>query len=185
MDTNWKSMIEETIESRKMYEGKIVNVRLDRVRLPDGGESYREVVEHGGAVAMVPIDDEGNVYFVHQFRKPVDKVLLEIPAGRLEPGEDPEDCARRELAEEIGFWPGELQELSIFYSSPGFSNEKLYLYLTTNLEKKVLANDTDEAEFVSVEKMPLSQALEKVANGEIEDGKTAIGLVLTSFFLQQ
>jgi ADP-ribose pyrophosphatase len=173
---------EKTISSKRIYDGKIIRVRVDTVQLPDGKESCREIVEHGGAVAIVPVEDD-KVYFVRQFRKPVEKVLLEIPAGRLEPGEDPEECARRELAEEIGYWPTELQQLSFFYSSPGFSNEVLYLYLARGLVKKQA--DRDEGEFMKVETLSLPEALRRISAGEIEDGKTITGLLMASYYLSR
>ncbi|RJX28260.1 MAG: NUDIX hydrolase [Dethiobacter sp.] len=173
---------EKTISSRKIYDGKIISIRLDKVCLPDGKESFREIVEmtNAGAVAIVPIE-ENEVYFVRQFRKPVEKILLEIPAGRVEPGEDPEECARRELTEEIGYCPAELEQLSFFYSSPGFSNEVLYLYLARGLVKKQV--NRDEGEFMEVVSLPLPEALEKISSGEIEDGKTIIGLLMVSSYL--
>lgn len=171
---------EKTLDSKKIYDGKIFQVRKDRVLLPDGSESYREIVEHGGAVAVVPLIDE-QVYFVRQYRKPVEKVLLEIPAGRLEPGENPAECARRELTEEIGFWPRRLQQLAFFYSSPGFTNEVIHLYLAQDL--RVQQADRDEGEFLDVVKMPLSEAIRKVACGEITDGKTMTGLLMAASHL--
>jgi len=168
---------EKTLNSKKIYDGKIFRVRRDRVLLPDGSEGYREIVEHGGAVAIVPLVDE-QVYFVRQYRKPVEKVLLEIPAGRLEPGESPAACARRELTEEIGFWPRRLQQLAFFYSSPGFTNEIIHLYLAQELKVKQAVKD--EGEFLDVVKMPLAEALKKVACGEITDGKTMTGLLLVA-----
>lgn len=166
---------EKTIQSKKIYDGKIIKVRLDTVRLPDGNESYREIVEHRGAVAMVPLEGD-SVYLIKQFRKPIEKILLEIPAGRLEALEDPEECARRELAEEIGYWPQKLQLLSIFYTSPGFSNEKIYLYLAEGLVTQKAQRD--EGEFLEIVKLPLREAVKKIATGEIEDGKTITGLLL-------
>ena len=168
---------EKTLSSRRIYEGKIIQVRLDKVCLPDGSESYREIVEHGGAVAIVPLEGE-QVYFVRQYRKPVEKILLEIPAGRLEPGENPEECARRELAEEIGFWPRRLQQLAFFYSSPGFTNEILYLYLAQELEEQQA--EKDAGEFLEIVKIPFSEALKKISSGEIIDGKTMAGLLMTA-----
>ena len=176
-------LYEKTISSKSIYEGKIIKVRLDTVQLPNGKESYREIVEHGGAVAIVPVEDD-KVYFVKQFRKPVEKVLLEIPAGRLEPGEDPEDCARRELAEEIGFQPLELKRLSSFYSSPGFSNETLYLFLARGLVEKK-AETHDEGEFLEVEALPFQEALRRASAGEIEDGKTIAGLLMAAYYLSR
>lgn len=174
-------LYEKTIESRKVYEGKIIHVRLDRVLLPDGRESRREIVEHSGAVAIVPVDGDSGVYFVRQYRAPLEKVLLEIPAGRLEPGEEPVECAKRELAEEIGFIPGQLKQMAFIYSSPGFSDEKVYLYLAQDLVQHRLEND--EGEFLEIVRMPLKEALAMVMDGAIEDGKTITGLLLASRFL--
>ncbi len=172
---------EKTIESRKVYDGKVIRVRLDKVLLPDGREGMREIVEHSGAVAVVPVDHDNRVYFVRQYRKPLEKLLLEIPAGKLEPGEDPQECAKRELAEEIGFTPGELRQMSFMYSSPGFSDEKIYLYLARDLTRYRLEND--EGEFLEVECIPLADALDMVLDGTIEDGKTIAGILLASHFL--
>jgi len=177
----WMNLREETIESREIYKGKVIRVLIEKVRLPDGRESMREIVEHGGAVAIVPVDDDNGVYFVRQYRKPLDKILLEIPAGRLEPGEDPADCAKRELAEEIGFAPGELRQMAFLYSSPGFSSEKIYLYLARNLVRHRLEND--EGEFLEVERIPLAEALKMVTDGTVEDGKTITGILLAAHFL--
>lgn len=172
---------EKTLSSKKIYEGKIINVRLDRVHLPDGKEGCREVVELGGAVAIVPVCGE-EVYFVKQYRTPVEKVLLEIPAGRLEPGEKPEECAHRELAEEIGFGPSRLQQLAFFYSSPGFSDETLHLYLAQGLIYRPVPKE--EGEFLQVERMLFSEAMAKISRGEIEDGKTITGLLMAWQYLQ-
>lgn len=174
--------MEETIESKEIFNGKIIRVRLDKVILPDGKESQREIVQHGGAVAMVPVDEKGNIYFVRQYRKPIEKFLLEIPAGRLEPQEVPEDCARRELAEEIGLWPDKINKLSDFFSSPGFSNEKITIFMARNLRESKMR--PDEGEFIDVELYPLSKALAMISSGEIQDGKTIAGLLLAHYFLQ-
>lgn len=175
-------LFEKTISSKKIYDGKIIRVRVDTVQLPDGQESSREIVEHGGAVAIVPVENN-QVYFVKQFRKPIEKVLLEIPAGKLEQGEDPAECARRELVEEIGFWPNELELLSFFYSSPGFSNEILYLYLARRLVKKQITYDPGE--FLEVEACSFQEALKRITAGEIEDGKTIIGLLMAAHYLSR
>lgn len=175
---------EKTISSREIYSGKIINVRLDSVRLPDGKESRREIVEvvNTGAVGMVPVKD-GRVYLVRQYRKAVEKALLEIPAGRLELGEGPLQCARRELAEEIGFLPNNLQRLAFFYTSPGFSNEVLYLYLAQDLVQ--VETEKEEGEYLEVESIDLLEAIKMVSNGEIEDGKTIIGLLMASDYLSR
>lgn len=173
---------EKTISSRNIYDGKIIKVRLDKVLLRDGKESYREIVEmtSKGAVAVVPLVDD-KVYFVKQYRKSLGKALLEIPAGRVDEGEEPADSARRELTEEIGFWPNELQQIAFFYSSPGFSDEVIYLYLARDLVKHEAARD--EGEFLEIRSYPLSEALKMIVSGEIEDGKTITGLLLASYFL--
>ena len=169
---------ETTLESRSIFEGKVIKVRVDRVRLYGGQESEREIVEHVGAVAVVPVDENGMVYLVRQYRKPLEKMLLEIPAGKLEQGEDPLECARRELTEEIGFYPGTICKLTFYYSSPGFCNEGIHLYLATNL----IRQDTpgEEGEFLEVLRMPMADALAMVMSQDIEDGKTIAGLLMAA-----
>ena len=125
---------ERTISSERVYEGKIIGVRVDTVELPSGRETKREIVEHSGATAIVAVDSEGDVLLVRQYRKPVEKALLEIPAGGIEAGEDPLDCARRELAEETGFAAGRWDKLGIFYTTPGFCTEEMHVFLATGLE---------------------------------------------------
>ena len=169
---------EKTLESRRIFEGRVIKVRVDRVSLPGGQESEREIVEHLGAVAMVPVDARGRVYLVRQYRKPMEKMLLEIPAGKLEPGENPLECARRELTEEIGFFPGKIDKLTFYYSSPGFSNEGIHLYLATELVRQDTPGEEDE--FLEVLTMPLTEALDMVMSGEIEDGKTISGLLMVA-----
>ena len=169
---------EKTIESRRIFDGRVIKVRVDRVVLSGGQESEREIVEHVGAVAVVPIDENGRVYLVRQYRKPLEKMLLEIPAGKLEVGEDPLECARRELTEEIGYFPRTMRKLTFYYSSPGFSNEGIHLYLATDLVQQ----DTpgEEGEFLEVLSMPMDEALAQVTSQEIEDGKTITGLLMAA-----
>lgn len=169
---------EKTIESRSVFNGRVIKVRVDQVRLPEGQISEREIVEHLGAVAIVPVDEGGRVYLVRQYRKPMEKMLLEIPAGKLEPGEDPLECARRELMEEIGFYPQKMHKLTSYYSSPGFCNEKIHLYLATDLVSRK-APEEDE-EYLEIISMPLEEALEMVASQVIEDGKSIAGLLLAA-----
>lgn len=168
--------MEKTLSSRVVFRGKIITVRVDEVELQDGSTSKREVVEHSGAVAVLAVDDEKNVLFVRQYRKPVEQELLEIPAGKLEPGEAPEECARRELQEEAGVLPEKLVLLAEYYSSPGFASERLYVYLAGGLSAGTLQRPADE--FLTVIKMPYEEALKKAKNGEIRDGKTLIALLL-------
>jgi len=166
---------EETLSSRKLFEGRALKLRVDTVRLPDGRQTTREIVEHESCVAIVALDDADNVLLVRQFRKPVEKELLEIPAGGIDPGESPEDAVRREMREETGFLPRRVQRLGGFYSSPGFCTEYLYLYLASDLVAKPLkAEDTENITLVRV---ALSEVPELIASGAICDAKSIAGLL--------
>jgi len=146
---------EKTLSSELVYEGRAVKLRIDTVRTPGGRETTREIVEHGDCVAVIAIDADDNVLLVSQFRKPVEKELLEIPAGGIEPGEDPVECVRRELREETGYLPRKVERLGGFYSTPGYCTEYLYLYLAADLTPDPLqAEDTENIRLVRV---PLSQ----------------------------
>lgn len=149
------------------------------MKLPDGREASREVVEHSGAVGVVPLTGEGQVYLVRQYRYPIGKVTLEIPAGKLEEGEDPLDCARRELKEEVGIEASRWEPLLTFYTTPGFSNEVMHLFLATELSKKEAQPDQDE--FLQIVSLPLEEALEKARTGEIMDAKTILSLLLVRY----
>ena len=161
---------ERRIDGEEKYKGVIVRVRLDRVELCNGDISRREVVEHPGGVCILPVDAEGNCSMVRQFRYPFGRMMLEAPAGKLEYGEDPRDCAVRELSEETGFTADELIDLGAMCTSPGFSTEVLHLYLALGLHSG--ESHPDEDEFLNVEKIPLRKLTEMVMNNEIEDGKT-------------
>jgi ADP-ribose pyrophosphatase len=168
----------ELIESQTPYEGGFFSVHVDRIRLPNGREAIREFVRHPGAAAVVPLK-EGAVLLVRQNRHAVGADLLEIPAGKLDvPGEDPADCARRELKEETGFVAGVLESLGVFYSSPGFTNERFHLFLATELEQVEPAPEHDGGEPISIEWLRLEAAVDAVTTGKIADAKTALGLVL-------
>lgn len=167
-------LFEKTITSEDIFQGRIVKLRVDRVALPDGSESTREIIEHSGAVAIVAIDDEKNVYMVKQYRKAVEEVLMEIPAGTLEKGEEPLSCAKRELAEETGLIAENWQRIVSYYSAPGFVTEKLHLFLATNLAKGDTNPDQDE--FLYTVKMPLADAYKAIFAGDIKDGKSIIGI---------
>ena len=174
---------ERTIESKEIYNGKVLRLRVDRVRLPDGNETSREIVEHRGAVAIVAVDEKNRVYFVRQYRKPLEKALLEIPAGKLEEGEEPLECAKRELAEEIGYTPGDIRRLTFVYTSPGYCNERVFIYLARDLQRYQL--EKDEGEFLEVETYPLEEAVRMVLDGVIEDGKSITGILLASRYLSR
>jgi len=166
---------EVTLSSQLIYDGRAVRLRVDTVRVPGGGEASREIVEHSDCVAVIAIDAEDNVLLVNQFRKPVEKELLEIPAGGIEPGEDAVATVRRELREEIGYLPRKVERLGGFYSTPGYCTEYLHLYLATDLVPSPLnAEDTESIEVVRV---PVSQLRRLVASGDICDAKSIAGLL--------
>ncbi len=157
------------------YRGIVVNVRVDEVELADGRRSFREVVEHPGGVCVLPVDEEGYAFCVRQYRYPPAEHLLEAPAGKLEPGEEPLACAVRELSEETGFTAGKLIPLGGYYTSPGFSTERLYLYLATELRKGEA--HPDEGELLETVRIPLKELAGKALQGESPDGKTAIAVL--------
>jgi ADP-ribose pyrophosphatase len=160
----------ETVHSQPIYQGRAFSVRKDQVRLPDGAETQLDIVEHNGGVGILPLDAEGNVWFVRQYRHAIGVELLELPAGTLEPGEPPEVCAQREIQEEIGMRAGKIQKIGTFYLAPGYSSERMHLFLATELSPAPLAGDIDE--FLEIEKFPLSQIPAMIQNGQIVDGKT-------------
>jgi ADP-ribose pyrophosphatase len=169
---------EKILSSEPAYLGKLVKLFVETVELPDGNRSTREIIKHPGAVAMVPLLASGEVVLVRQFRGAADKILLEIPAGTLEAGEDPITAAGRELQEEAGYRPGKLERLGGEYTAPGYTSEFIHLFLATDLVPSRLAQDADE--FLEVVTLPLDEALRQVENGEIVDGKTIIGLLLVA-----
>lgn len=166
---------ERTISSTSIFSGRIVRLRVDQVKLPDGSQSKREIVEHPGAVAILALDADNKIWMVSQYRKAVEQVLLEIPAGTLEENEEPLHCAQRELAEETGLKAGEWQEIIQYYCAPGFCNEKTIIYLAQNLDTKTdLGPDGDE--FLELVKIPLEEAYQQVVDGHIVDGKSIIAI---------
>jgi len=175
----WKYIMEffeTTLSSKQMFSGNLLKLRVDEVLLPNGRKSTREIVEHPGAVAVVAITENDEVLMVRQYRKAIERELLEIPAGKLEEGESREVCVERELMEETGYFPNELTYLTSFYTSPGFSNEILHLFIAKNLIKK--SRDADFDEYLQAEKVPFEEAINKIRTGEIVDSKTITGLLL-------
>lgn len=167
-------MAETTIRSEMIYKGRILNLRRDQVELDGGRTAVREVVEHAPAVAIVALDEQERVLLVRQYRKPIESLLEEIPAGSMDPGEEPLAAAQRELAEETGFRARNWQLICVYFSAPGFTSEKMYLYLATGLEAG--ATNPDEDEIIEVLWMPLHEAYQAIFNLEIQDSKTIIGL---------
>lgn len=168
-------MSEEVTRSQYLYRGRVINLRLDDVRLDNRHMTVREIVEHRGAVAVIALDDEGNVLLVRQYRSAAAREMLEIPAGTLEPGEDPALCAIRELKEETGYHAGKWQLLGNLYSSPGFSTEKMYLYIAHQLTLAEASPEEDES--ITVEKIPFAEALQKIESGDIVDAKSIVGVL--------
>ncbi len=166
---------ERTLESQLLYKGRLVNLRLDIVELPSGRQAQREIVEHTGAVAIVALDAEGKALLVRQYRKAAERTLLEVPAGTLDAGEGPGDCAQRELQEETGYQAGKMVQIGGFYVSPGYCTEFIHLFLATDLERSSLQADADEA--IELLRLPLSDTPHLIASGEICDAKTVAGLL--------
>lgn len=174
---------ERVLETETIYEGRIVNLYLETVELPDGQEALREVIRHGGAVAIVPLHDDGQISLVRQFRLPAGTHLLEIPAGTLEPGEDPQACAERELQEEVGLFPGKLIRMGGVFLAPGYSSEYIHLYAASDLRPSTLDGDDDE--FLEIVKMPLEQLLAQIDSGEVQDAKTIAAVLRAARLLAQ
>ncbi|MCD4813798.1 NUDIX hydrolase [bacterium] len=168
---------EKKIKGRVLYRGRILDVFVDTVRVPGGGEHIREVVGHRPAVAIVPVLPKGKIVIIRQYRYAVKKYLWELPAGLIDRGETPLKAARRELLEETGYQAGKMHSLVSVYSSPGFSQEKIHLFIARDL-KKVSDPALDSDEFLVAKVMAWRTALTLVRKGEIEDGKTVLGLML-------
>jgi ADP-ribose pyrophosphatase len=167
----------EVLESKQVYKGSVFDVSLDTVR--EGGKTYaREVVHHPGSAVIVPVFDDGTVALVRQYRHPAVRYLLEVPAGSLSGAENPEEGAARELEEELGFVAGRLEKLTEFFPSPGFCEEKMWVFLGTDLTKT--AQRLEDDEIIEIVRLPIAEALEMILDGEIEDGKTIIGLMLAA-----
>ncbi|WP_139489266.1 NUDIX domain-containing protein [Brevibacillus dissolubilis] len=167
-------LYEKTISSQPIFDGKVIKVKVDEVLLPNGNTSKREIVNHPGAVAVIPITDDGQMVCVRQFRKPLERSILEVPAGKLEKGEDPLECAKRELEEETGYQASQYTHISSFYTSPGFADEILHLYMATGLTAG--ESRPDEDEFVEILHLTLEEAKKLHETGEIRDAKTVLAL---------
>ena len=170
-------MIEEkTISSDRVYTGKTISLRVDTVEIPNRGYKKREIVEHNGAVGIIAITRENKVVLVKQYRKAIEKELWEIPAGKIEPGENPKESAIRELKEETGYSAQSMKLLHKFYTSAGFSNQKIYIYLAENLTSG--SQDFDDDEFIEAKEFSLNEVYVMIYNNDIEDAKTSIGMLL-------
>ena len=167
---------EKTISSDRVYTGKVITLKVDTVEIPGQGYQKRELVEVGGAVGIVAITDDNKVVLVKQFRKPIEKPIFEIPAGKLEKNESPKECAERELKEETGYSAKNIKLIHKFFTSAGFSNEIMFVYLATGLTPG--ENNLDADEFLDVYEIDLEEAYNMVLKNDVEDAKTSIGLLL-------
>ena len=166
---------EKTLKSEKIYEGAIINLRRDKVTV-QGGTSYREIIEHNGGAVIAALTEDKKLVMVRQYRKPADKVMLEVPAGKIDPGEKPLEAAVRELKEETGYTAEKVEFLTQFYPSVGYSEEVLYLYLCTGL----IPGETnfDENEAIDIEEVELDRLFKMAMSGEIDDAKTLIAILM-------
>ncbi|MCH5189561.1 MAG: NUDIX hydrolase [Oscillospiraceae bacterium] len=176
-------LTEKQLKAEYIFKGKIFNVRVDEALMPNGKTAVREVVEHNGGVMIAPMDEEGNLYFVEQFRYPYFEVVTELPAGKLEKGEDPYAAGVRELKEETGATADKIISLGKLYPSPGYCGEIIHLYLATGLSFG--EQNPDDDEFLEVKKIHISEAVEMVMNGELPDGKTQVGILKIARLLDE
>ena len=174
-------LLETTLSSQTVFDGRIITVKVDKALLPNGAQAAREVVEHPGGVCILALQEDGTVPMVRQFRYPLGDVMLELPAGKLEYGEEPRPAAIRELGEEVGLESDELTELGFIYVSPGFCTEKLHLYLARNV--KSVPVHPDEDEFLDIVHLPFEKLADMVMSGEITDGKTVTAVLKTKVLL--
>ncbi len=173
---------EKTVSTKRIYDGIVVNLRVDTVELPDGKTALRDIVEHPGGVGIVAITDDNKILMVKQYRKPIEKAILELPAGKLDKNEDHEVCGRRELEEETGYKAKEFTYLGYMYPSPGFDDEVTHLYLARDLYKGEV--NLDEDEYLDVYKYDISEVKEMIMNNEINDAKTVIGFFKAMEYLK-
>ena len=168
---------EKTTQTKVIYEGKVVQLQVDDVLLPNGKEAKRELIKHPGAVAIIPITKNKKIVMVEQYRKPLEKSIIEIPAGKLEKGESPEITAVRELEEETGYTTKKLTKVTSFYTSPGFADEIMYIYVSDELEKLDFPPALDEDEFVEIHELTLAEAKQYIQEQRIHDAKTIYAIL--------
>ena len=166
----------ETVTSEVVYQGRVFDVRRDQVRMPSGRLAYLDVVAHRGAVTIIPVDEQGQIWFIRQYRHPALSTLLELPAGVKEPGEAPETSALREIREEIGMAARQIQKVGEFFLAPGYSTEYMHVYLARDLVPDRLEGDEDE--YLSVERVPCEHAYQLAESGAIQDAKSLAALLL-------
>ena len=172
------SLLEKTIARKDIYNGKVVKLHVDDIMLPDGTASKREVVDHCKGVCVLAVDSEDKIYLVEQYRYPVSSQILELPAGKVEEGEDMFECALRELSEETGVSGSDYELLGSFYVSPGFTDEEIYMYFCRVDDKK--DSHPDEGEFIYTQRYSAEKIFEMIENGDIKDGKTIMAMYIAS-----
>ncbi|MDD6485210.1 MAG: NUDIX hydrolase [Clostridiales bacterium] len=170
-----KEFEEKTLSVTPIFDGKVIKVRTEKVELPDGREANRELIAHNGGVGVIAVTDEGEVFMVSQYRIAARSMMLEVPAGKLEEGEDPLECGKRELIEETGYKGNKFTYLGTYYATPGYCEEKISLYLAQELEW--VGQNLDEGEFLNVKKYKLDDLYNMVMNNEIKDAKTAVAIL--------
>jgi ADP-ribose diphosphatase len=173
----------ELLKSELLMKGRAFAIRRDYLKTPDGRETRLEIIEHGGSVVLIPIDENGNLLLVRQYRHATGENLLELPAGTLDEEEEPEACAAREIREETGRAAGSLKKLGEFYLAPGYSDEFMTVYLATELSDSPL--DPDDDEFLSLESVPIAEAIQMAERGEIPDAKSLAALFLAKPSLEK
>ena len=176
--TEFEALVEREISSEAVFDGRLLHVRRDRVALPNGDEVGREYLRHPGAAAIVPLTEDGRVYVERQFRYPLGEVITEIPAGKLDPGEDPLEAAKRELREETGLSAVEWIELGVLYPAAAYTDERLTMFLARGLTQGESALDDDE--LLNVVAVPLDELVDAIMRGEIPDSKTQVALLKTA-----
>lgn len=174
---------EKTVAQKHIYQGNIIKIDTLTVTLPDGREATRDLVTHPGASVIIPLNENGELYMVRQYRKPIERMSLEIPAGKLDNGEDPGICAARELKEETGLSAEKLEHLVSVHTTPGFCNEILHIYLATGLKEGEQCADEDE--FITSEKIPVNELVNMVMSGEITDAKSIIGILMADRIIRK
>ncbi|MBQ9757956.1 MAG: NUDIX hydrolase [Clostridia bacterium] len=166
---------EKTVESKKLFEGRIIDLRVETVEFPDGKTAYRELVDHPGGVGILALTKDGKIPLVRQFRKPIEKAIWEIPAGKLDKNEEPKMCGIRELKEETGYIAKEIVSLGFLYPSPGFANEVTHIFFAKGLEKGEVSPDEDE--YLDIEEFSVDDVRKMILNNEINDAKSVIAFL--------
>lgn len=174
---------ERTMKSDKLYEGKMLNLRIDTVEMPDKKYSKREIIEHPGSVAILPIINNDEIVLVKQYRKAVEDFLYEIPAGKFELNEEPKQTAIRELKEETGYIADDIEYMLEFYPTPGYCDEKIFIFLANNL--KFVGDDQDENEYIEVKTFKINEVIRMIKLGEIMDGKTIIAIEIAKQYIEK